>query len=29
MYNGKQDIVVAVAPNGVNGGGELTAYALP
>jgi len=29
MYNGKQYIVVAVTTNGVNGGGELIAYALP
>ncbi len=29
LYNGKQYIVVAVTTNGVNGGGELIAYALP
>ena len=29
LYNGKQYIVVAVTTNGVNGGGELLAYALP
>ena len=29
LYNGKQYIVIAVTTNGVNGGGELIAYALP
>jgi quinoprotein glucose dehydrogenase len=29
LYNGKQYIVVAVTTNGVNGGGELIAFALP
>jgi len=29
LYNGKQYIVIAVTTNGVNGGGELIAFALP